>query len=83
MQTNYFDKLIISDTSCLTAFTNINRLNLLKELCKIIYVTPEVAAEYGEPLPDWIQIVPVKDAQKIRAIELKQHNFRIPPDIEK
>jgi predicted nucleic acid-binding protein len=123
-------------------------LDLLKELCKIVYITPEVAAEYGEPLPDWIQAIPVKDTQKIQAIrtnldlgessaialaletensllvldekkarsyakhlglsltgtlgllllahkagliesldtilaELKQHNFRIPPDMEK
>ena len=26
--------------------------------------TPEVAAEYGEPLPAWVRIVPVSDQQK-------------------
>jgi predicted nucleic acid-binding protein len=33
-----------------------------------VYITPEVAAEYGETLPDWIQVIPVKDALMIQAI---------------
>jgi predicted nucleic acid-binding protein len=43
-------------------------LDLLKELCKVVYITPEVAAEYGETLPDWIQVIPVKDTLMIQAI---------------
>jgi predicted nucleic acid-binding protein len=43
-------------------------LDLLKALCKIVYITPEVAAEYGEALPDWIQIIPVKDALTVQTI---------------
>jgi predicted nucleic acid-binding protein len=69
MQSNYFNKLIISDTSCLIVLTNINRLDLLKDLCNTVYITPEVAAEYGLPLPPWIQVVPVQDTKKIQAIE--------------
>ena len=68
MPNSYYTKLIISDTSCLIALTNIGRLNLLKELCTVVYITPEVAAEYGEALPDWIQVIPVKDAQKVQTI---------------
>jgi predicted nucleic acid-binding protein len=69
MHANYFNKLIISDTSCLIALTNIGRLDLLRDLCKTVYVTPEVSEEYGVPLPDWIQIMAVKDAKKIQTIE--------------
>jgi predicted nucleic acid-binding protein len=68
MQANYFDKLVISDTSCLIALTNINRLDLLRQLCNTIYITPEVAAEYEESLPGWIRVISVKDARKIQAI---------------
>jgi predicted nucleic acid-binding protein len=65
MPNSYYNKLIISDTSCLIALTNIGRLDLLKELCKVVYITPEVSAEYDEALPDWIQVIPVKDALKV------------------
>ncbi|GHV87158.1 hypothetical protein AGMMS50255_4540 [Spirochaetia bacterium] len=68
MPNSYYRKLIISDTSCLIALTNIGRLDLLKELCRIVYITPEVAAEYGAALPDWIQVIPVKDPLMIQAI---------------
>ncbi|GHV92185.1 hypothetical protein AGMMS50268_26880 [Spirochaetia bacterium] len=68
MPSSYYPKLIISDTSCLIALTNIGRLDLLKELCKIVYITPEVAAEFGEILPDWIQVIPVKDVLKVKTI---------------
>lgn len=43
MPNSYYRKLIISDTSCLIALTNIGRLDLLKDLCKVVYITPEVA----------------------------------------
>ena len=37
------DKLIISDTSCLIAFTNIGRFDILKAVCQSVIVTEEVA----------------------------------------
>jgi predicted nucleic acid-binding protein len=66
--TGFYDKIVISDTSCLIAFTNINRLNLLQSLCSVIITTPEVAAEYKSPLPRWVRISVVKDEAKIRSI---------------
>ena len=54
MQDNSLDRAIISDASCLIALTDINRLEILKKLYKEIIITPEVAAEYKKPLPDWI-----------------------------
>jgi predicted nucleic acid-binding protein len=65
MPKDYFDSVIISDTSCLIALTNIERLSLLRELCHTVIITPEVAGEYGEPLPKWIQIIPVRDSGRI------------------
>jgi predicted nucleic acid-binding protein len=67
MQQNYFDKIIISDTSCLIVLTNIGRLDILRELCRSVMITPEVAKEFGEPLPEWITVVAVRDTKKTEA----------------
>jgi predicted nucleic acid-binding protein len=56
---------VISDTSCLISLTNIKKLDVLKQLYAKIFVTPEVAMEYKEQLPDWIKIKEVQDKQKI------------------
>lgn len=46
--------LIVCDTSCLILFDKINKLDLLRRCYNTIFVTPEVALEYGKQLPDWI-----------------------------
>jgi predicted nucleic acid-binding protein len=63
-----FNKLIISDTSCLIAFANIGQFEVLHDLCRTVIVTPEVAAEYKDPLPEWVQIIPVKDKVKTKSL---------------
>jgi predicted nucleic acid-binding protein len=68
MLTGFYDKIVIADTSCLIAFTNINRLNILQSLCPSIITTPEVAAEYKSPLPQWIRVCTVEDDAKIKSI---------------
>jgi predicted nucleic acid-binding protein len=68
MLTDFYDKIVISDTSCLIAFTNIGRLDILQMLCPAIITTPEVAAEYKTPLPQWVTISAVKDKTKIKSI---------------
>jgi predicted nucleic acid-binding protein len=62
------DKIIIADTSCLIAFANIGRFDILHDLCRFVVTTPEVSAEYKDPLPEWIQIVTVKDNSKTKSI---------------
>jgi predicted nucleic acid-binding protein len=52
---------VISNTSCLIALSNINRLELLQKRYGHIFITPEVRSEFGEILPVWISVVPVKD----------------------
>jgi len=60
------NRIIISDTSCLIGLTNIGLLDVLRRLYESVTVTPEVAAEYAEPLPDWIRVVSA-DAKKTKA----------------
>lgn len=48
--------IIISDTSCLILLTRIGQLALLPRLCNSCYITPDIAAEYGAALPDWLHI---------------------------
>jgi len=49
-------KIIVSDTSCLIALSNIDMLNVLKDLYQEVIITEEVQAEYGDYLPDWIMV---------------------------
>ncbi|MDR2589826.1 MAG: DUF3368 domain-containing protein [Oscillospiraceae bacterium] len=59
---------IISNTSCLIILSNINRLNLLHDVYETIMITDEVAVEYGDSLPKWITVEPVKDKEKTKII---------------
>jgi predicted nucleic acid-binding protein len=61
------DTVIISDTTCLIGLTNIGRLDILRKIYRSVLVTPEVAEEYGNPLPEWITIQAVSDHTKIIA----------------
>lgn len=54
-------KVVISDTSTLILFQNIDKLILLQQVYKELITTPEVAEEFGEDLPDWIKIQSVSD----------------------
>jgi predicted nucleic acid-binding protein len=68
MPGNYYDKLVIADTSCLIALGNVGQMDILKALCKTVYITPEIALEFGEPLPPWIQAVQVRDTATLQTI---------------
>lgn len=41
---------MISNTSCLIILDNIDRLDILQKLYETIYLTEEVAQEFGKPL---------------------------------
>jgi len=62
-------EIIIADTSCLITLTRIGELNLLERLWHRIWITPEVAREYGGGLPDWIGIKEVEDKLRQRHFE--------------
>lgn len=64
-------KIIISDTSCLIILTKIGELELLQKVYGQIITTPEIAEEYGEPLPDWIKIMTVTDKYRQQILEMQ------------
>ena len=64
-------KTIISDTSCFIILHKIGELELLQKLYGLIITTVEIADEFGEPLPDWVEVVSVKEKDKQRLLEMQ------------
>lgn len=64
-------KIIISDTSCFIILSKINELDLLKTMYGEITTTTEIANEYGDDLPSWVNVVEVKDKLKQQLLELQ------------
>lgn len=64
-------KIIISDTSCFIVLTNIDELNLLQRMYVSVLTTPEVSDEYGQSLPNWIQVKAAADIQLQKVLELQ------------
>jgi len=46
-------------------------MELLHKVYENILTTPEIVEEYGEPLPEWIKIVPVQDKYKQQLFEMQ------------
>jgi predicted nucleic acid-binding protein len=61
-------KTIIADTSCLIILINIGELGLLQRLYGQIITTLEVEDEYGEKLPDWIEIKAPADKSRQKSL---------------
>jgi predicted nucleic acid-binding protein len=59
---------IISNTSCLIILDNINALTILEKLYQNIYITEEVAQEYGKPLENWMTVMTVNDKNYLRIL---------------
>lgn len=57
------ETIVISDTSCLII------LALLKLAYSSVVVTPDVAAEFGRTLPDWILIQSPSNSSLVRLLE--------------
>lgn len=62
-------RTIISDTSCLILFDNINELFLLNKLFGAIIITEVVFKEFGKTIPDFIKI----ENPKLSSVQLIQH----------
>ncbi len=54
-------KIIISDTSTLILLHKIEELDILNKVYGQVLTTPEVADEFGEELPQWIEVKAVSD----------------------
>jgi predicted nucleic acid-binding protein len=59
---------IISNTSCLILLDNIDALDILGTLYQKIFLTEEVAAEFGKPLASWMTVLAVKDQNYLRIL---------------
>lgn len=64
-------KVIISDTSCFIILTNIAELELLHSVYGQIITTLDIVTEYGEPLPEWVEIGSVKDKLRQQLLEMQ------------
>ena len=64
-------KTIISDTSCFIILTNINELYILHKVYQKILTTQEITIKYGEALPEWVEIVTVKDKYRQQLLEMQ------------
>jgi predicted nucleic acid-binding protein len=64
-------RTIISDTSCLIILTNIGELDLLRKVYGNIITTKEVSTEYGQDLPEWIEVRTVSDTNLQRVLEIQ------------
>jgi predicted nucleic acid-binding protein len=63
-------KKIIADTSCFIILTNIGELELLQKMYGTVVTTGDIAIEFGEELPEWIEIIPVKDTYRQQLLEM-------------
>jgi predicted nucleic acid-binding protein len=59
---------IISNTSCLIVLDNIDALSILQKLYGNIYLSEEVAQEFGKPLDNWMTVVTVADKNYLRIL---------------
>ena len=64
-------KTIVSDTSCFIVLTNIGELDLLQRVYGQIITTAEVAQEFGEMFPSWIEINAPTDIYRQKILELQ------------
>ena len=64
-------KTIIADTSCFIILTNIGELELLHKVYGEIITTIEIASEYGDALPEWVEIKSVRDKYRQQLLEMQ------------
>lgn len=64
-------EIIISDTSCFIILANINELDLLQKVYGEVATTKEVAAGYGQALPEWVEIKSAIDKYHQMILEMQ------------
>ena len=89
--------VVITDASCFIILHKVNALSLLHQLFTKVITTPEIVAEYGTSLPEWVDIISVKnkklqnelslviDAGEASAIALAheiENNYLITDDLQ-
>lgn len=61
--------IVVADTSCFVVLEKIEALILLHQLYEQVLTTPEVAHEFGAPLPGWVTVKEVQDLQSQSVLE--------------
>ncbi len=56
---------VITDTSCFILLDKIDAFEVLHKIYSHVVTTPQIAKEFGKVLPDWIQIIPVKNVEQM------------------
>lgn len=62
--------IVIADTSCLIALSKIEAIDLLEKLYQEVYITEEIAKEFGDKLPNWIKIERVRNQRYQQLLDL-------------
>ena len=70
-ETVQMPKTIISDTSCFIILNNINELDILHKVYGQITTTIDIANEFGDKLPEWVEIIAVTDKYKQQLLEMQ------------
>ena len=55
------DALVIADSSCLILLAKIEELEILRTVYKRIFITKEIAGEFGGELPEWIEVKEIEN----------------------
>ena len=63
-------EIVIADTSCLILLGKIDAIDLLRRLCEKVYITPTIQEEYGEELPDWMEVKAPENTQCQNLLEM-------------
>jgi predicted nucleic acid-binding protein len=64
------ETIVIADTSCLIALSKIEAIDLLEKLYHEVFITEEIAKEFGDGLPNWIKIEKVKNQKYQQLLNL-------------
>ncbi|MGK6353171.1 DUF3368 domain-containing protein [Parapedobacter sp. DT-150] len=60
------NKIVVTDTSCFILLSKIDALDVLGKLFSTVFTTPEIAEEFGGPLPEWVIVQPARDRKIFR-----------------
>ena len=63
------ETVVITDTSCLIALTKTEALGILPQMYHRVIITEDIRDEFGEPLPAWVEIMPVSDKKYQQLLE--------------
>ena len=64
-------KIIISDTSCFIILSKIGEIDILQKVYGNVVTTLDILIEYGEVLPEWVEVLTVNDKYRQQLLEMQ------------